>query len=45
LYSGPKTSKGQYGTGFIITGCATQCMLGFEPINPYSANVENIVSS
>jgi exonuclease III len=33
LYSGPKTSKGQHGTGFIITGCATQCILGFEPIN------------
>jgi exonuclease III len=28
-----KTSKGQHGTGFIITGCATQCILGFEPIN------------
>ena len=33
LYSRPKTSKGQYGTGFIITGCATQCILGFTPIN------------
>jgi hypothetical protein len=33
LYSGPKTSKGQLGTGFIITGCATQCILGFELIN------------
>jgi len=25
LYSGLKTSKGQHGTGFLITGCATQC--------------------
>jgi exonuclease III len=33
LYSGLKTSKGQHGTGFLITRCATQCMLGFEPIN------------
>jgi hypothetical protein len=33
LYIGPKTSTGQLGTGFIITGCATQCILGFEPIN------------
>ena len=33
LYSGLKTSKGQHGTGFLITGCATQRILGFEPIN------------
>jgi exonuclease III len=33
LYSGVKTSKGQHGTGFLITGCATQCILGLEPIN------------
>jgi exonuclease III len=33
LYSGLKTSMGQHGTGFLITGCATQCILGFEPIN------------
>jgi hypothetical protein len=33
LYSGLKTSKGQHGTGFLITGFATQCILGFEPIN------------
>jgi exonuclease III len=33
LYSGLKTSKGQHGTGFLITGCATQCILGSEPIN------------
>jgi len=35
LYSGLKTSKGQHGTGFLITGCETQCtsILGFEPIN------------
>jgi hypothetical protein len=26
LYSGLKTSKGQHGTGFLITGCATQCI-------------------
>ena len=28
-----KSSKGQHGTGLIITGCATQCISGFEPIN------------
>jgi exonuclease III len=28
-----KTAKGQHGTSFIITGCATKCILGFEPIN------------
>jgi len=33
LYSGLKTSKGQHGTEFLITGCATQCILGFEPLN------------
>ena len=33
LHSGPKTSKGQYGTGFITAGCAAQFILGFEPIN------------
>ena len=33
LYSGFKTSKEQHGTGIIITGCATKCILGFEPIN------------
>jgi len=33
LHSGLKTSKGQHGTGFLITGCATQCILDFEPIN------------
>jgi len=33
LYSGLKTSKGQHGTGFLITGCATQCIIGFELIN------------
>src|SRR5215469_11558331 len=33
LYSGSKTSKGQHGTGFLITGCTTQCILGTEPIN------------
>jgi len=33
LYSGLKTSKGQHGTGFLIAGCATQCIIGFEPIN------------
>jgi len=33
LYSGLKTSNGQHGTGFLITGCATQCIIGFEPIN------------
>ena len=33
MYSGPKTLKGQDRTGSIITGCATQCILGFEPIN------------
>ena len=32
LYSVLKTSKGQHGTGFLITGNATQCILGFEPI-------------
>jgi hypothetical protein len=31
--SGSKTSKWQHGTGFLITGCATQCILDFEPIN------------
>jgi len=33
LYSALKTSKGQHGTGFLTTGCVTQCILGFEPIN------------
>ena len=33
LYSGLKTSKGQHGTRFLITGCATQCIIRFEPIN------------
>jgi hypothetical protein len=33
LYSGLKTSKGQHVTGFLITGCETQCMIGFEPVN------------
>ena len=33
LYSGSKTSKEEHGTGFLITGCATKCILGFEPIN------------
>ena len=33
LCSGLKTSKGQHGTGFLITGCATQCVLSFEPVN------------
>ena len=33
LYSGLKTSRVQHGTGFLITGCATQCIIGFEPIN------------
>jgi len=33
LHSGLNTSKGQRGTGFFITGCATQCIIGFEPIN------------
>ena len=33
LYSGLKTTKGQHGTGFLITGWATQCILGVEPIN------------
>jgi len=33
LYSGTKTSKGQHGTGFLMTGCATQCIIDFEPIN------------
>jgi len=33
LYSGLKTSKGQHGTGFLITGRATQCILSFERIN------------
>jgi len=32
LYSGLKTSKGQDGTGVLITGRETQCTLGFEPI-------------
>ena len=32
LCSGLKTSKGQHGTGFLITGCATQWILGFQPI-------------
>jgi len=33
LRSGMKTSKEQHGTGFLITCCVTQCILGFEPIN------------
>jgi hypothetical protein len=33
LYRGLKTSKGQRGTGFLITGCATRRILGFEAIN------------
>ena len=33
LYSGLKTSKGQHGTGFLITDCEAQCIIGFEPIN------------
>jgi exonuclease III len=33
LYSRLKTSKGQHDTGFLITGCATKCISGFEPIN------------
>jgi hypothetical protein len=33
LDNGLKTSKGQHGTGFLITGCATQCIIGFELIN------------
>jgi exonuclease III len=33
LYSGLKASKVQHGTGFVITGCVTQCIFGFEPIN------------
>ena len=32
-YSGLKTSKGQHGTGLLVTGCGTQCIIGFEPIN------------
>ena len=28
LYSGLKTLKGQHGTGFLITGCVTHCILG-----------------
>ena len=32
LYSGLKASKGQHGTGFLITGWATQCIIGFERI-------------
>jgi exonuclease III len=32
LHCGLKTSNG-HGTGFLITGCAIQCVLGFEPIN------------
>ena len=28
-----KTAKRQHGTGFLITGCATKCILGVEPIN------------
>jgi len=33
LYSGLKTSKGQHGTEFLVTGCATQCIIGFGPTN------------
>jgi len=33
LHSGLKTSKGQHCTGFLITGCATQCIIGFKPTN------------
>ena len=33
IYSGSKTLKGQHGTRFLITGFATQCILGFKPIN------------
>jgi len=33
LYSGLKTTKGQHDTGFLITGCVTQCILGVEPIS------------
>jgi exonuclease III len=33
LYSGLQTSKGQNGTGLLVTGCATQCIFGFELIN------------
>jgi exonuclease III len=33
LFSGLKALKGQHGTGYLITGCAAQCVLGFEPIN------------
>ena len=29
LYSGLKTSKGKHGTGFLITGCATQMYIRF----------------
>ena len=42
LYSGSNTSKGQHGTGFLITGCATQCILGFEPINDRMCKPRNI---
>ena len=33
LYSRLKSSKGQHGARFLTTGCATQCILGFENIN------------
>ena len=42
LYIGLKTSKGQHGTGSLITGCATQCILGFEPINTLNAELNPI---
>jgi hypothetical protein len=32
LHIGLKTSKWKHGTGFLITGCAIQCILGFEPV-------------
>ena len=39
LYNGLKTSNGQHGTGFLMTGCATQCIIGFEPINERTCNL------
>ena len=32
LYSGLKALKGQHGTGHLITGCVTQCILGLNPL-------------
>jgi len=33
IIQGIRNPNGQHGTGFLITGCATQCIIGFEPIN------------